>query len=76
MKTTKSQAVLYLYACLLEKGSVEKSEIMDALELSDLTFKRYVSELRSYLMNFSRPEELVYLKKENRYVLRPIRIDF
>ena len=73
MKTTKSQAVLYFYSTLLENGKIEKAEMMSALEINDLTFKRYISELRSYLMNFSRPEELLYVKKENHYVLVPIK---
>lgn len=76
MKTTKSQAVLYLYAMLQENGKIEKNEMMSTLSLNDLTFKRYISELRSYLVNFDRPEELLYVKRENHYVLVPLNPPF
>jgi len=76
MKTNKTQAVLYLYQTLQNDGHIKKTDYMAEMEVSDLTFKRYVSELRSYLMNFSHPEELVYEKKEDYYVLRPISFHF
>jgi hypothetical protein len=69
MKTSKTQAVLFIYENLKEKGQISKADVLSELEISDLTFKRYVSELRSYLMNFNCPAELLYLKKEDRYRL-------
>lgn len=69
MKTSKTQAVLFLYESLKEKGQISKNDMLAELDINDLTFKRYVSELRSYLMNFNCPEELRYLKKEDRYRL-------
>jgi len=76
MKTNKTQAVLFLYQTLQEKGQIKKTDYMAEMEVKDLTFKRYVSELRSYLINFSAPVELVYEKKEDCYVLRSITSPF
>ena len=45
MKTTKTQAVLLMYRMLEEKGYLKKEEVMRQLELSNLAFSRYISEL-------------------------------
>ena len=53
--------------CLLEKGYIKKEDIESALEISDLTFRRYMQELRAYFDNFSLPHKLVYLRDEGIY---------
>ena len=42
MKVSKSQANLYIVLHLFEKWSVNKEEVMPAISISDLTFRRYI----------------------------------
>jgi hypothetical protein len=70
MKTSKSQAVLYLYATLREEGHLKKGEALDKLEINELTFRRYLSEIRCYFGNFDKGEEIDYDKKNDLYVYR------
>jgi hypothetical protein len=70
MKTTKTQAVLLMYRMLEEKGYLKKEEVMRQLELSNLAFSRYISELRCFYMNFDVPEEVIYIKKDDCYYLK------
>jgi hypothetical protein len=72
MKTNKTQAILFLYQSLKENGTIKKNDFLSEIDITDLTFKRYVSELRCYLSNFDQPEELVYVKKNDCYILREI----
>lgn len=72
MKVSKSQAILYIVLHLLEKGSVNKEEVMSAISISDLTFRRYIQEIRAYLINFNEPLELVYNKSSHEYILKKV----
>jgi hypothetical protein len=69
MKTNKCQALLLLYQVLLTKGSFRKKDYLTQVEISDITFKRYVSELRCYFANFEPEKELVYKKSDDTYYL-------
>jgi hypothetical protein len=69
MKTTKSQAVLLRFEIIMNTGTLVKSDFLAKIEISDTTFKRYVSEIRSYLMNFHNDLEIVYRKSEEAYFL-------
>jgi hypothetical protein len=68
MKTNKPQALLYLYEKMTEKGFITKKESMETLEISELTFRRYLSEIRCYFVNFDKGEDIVYDKVKNIYV--------
>lgn len=72
MKVNKVQAVIYIFKMLLEKEKITKSEIQNEIEINDLTFRRYIQELRAYLMNFDEPYELKYTKSEDVYILKRI----
>jgi hypothetical protein len=74
MKTKKSQAVLFMLETLIRNESFTKKEIMEALELNNLSFERYISEIRCYFANFEPSEELIYQKKANTYRLIQIRL--
>ena len=72
MKVNKVQAAIYIFKILLEEGKITKNEVQDKIELSDLKFRRYMQELRAYLVNFDEPYELKYIKTEDAYFLKRI----
>ena len=69
MKVNKTQALLYIYSLLIKEKKIVKSNIMSKLEISDLTFVRYIQELRAYIYNFFTGYEIIYVKKDDMYVL-------
>jgi hypothetical protein len=70
MRSTKCQTILLLYEVLVRRGYFRKEDVLGENQISDPTFKRYVSEIRCFLANFHPEEELVYDKKEDVYRLR------
>jgi predicted DNA-binding transcriptional regulator YafY len=69
VKARKSQALLWMYERLLEKGSLTKEEYFAFFEVSGITYKRYVAELRAYLSNFHPERILFYDRRHRRYVI-------
>lgn len=63
----KTQAVLYMYDTLLKMGSFEREFIEEQLNIGDLTFHRYVEELRAYFSNFYTGYDLIYDRANELY---------
>ena len=72
MKVRKVQAVIYIFKTLLERGFMKKNDIQRKISLQDVAFRRYIQELRAYLVNFNEPYEIVYVKSKDAYFLRNI----
>ena len=72
MKVNKAQALMYLLSLLITNKQISKEDIKNKLEISDLTFRRYMQEIRAYLINFELPYELKYLKSEEIYYLKEL----
>ena len=72
MKVNKAQALMYLLSALITNKNINKEDIKNKLEISDLTFRRYMQEIRAYLINFELPYELKYLKSEEVYYLKDL----
>lgn len=72
MKLSKAEAVLYLYDHFIENHVVIKEETLKAIDVSDLTFRRYMSEIRCYLQEFHPEMEIHYRKGEGVYLFRRI----
>ena len=72
MGLPKSQSSLYIFQRLLENGFIKRSEIISILSVSEVTFRRYIQELRAYLVNFNEPYEIVYNKTEDIYYLQKV----
>lgn len=70
MKISKAQSILRIYTVLLKEQAVDKDKLAQDLSLSDITWNRYLTEIRSYLENFDDSHELVYRRRDNRYVLK------
>lgn len=69
MKVNKSQALMHILSVLIKNGYVDKNDIISRLEINDLTYRRYIQEIRAFLINFDQPYELIYNKREDRYEL-------
>lgn len=69
MKVNKTQAILFMYDVLLQKGTLNKIDIISELEITNLTFLRYIQELRAYFCNFANEYELIYSKEKDHYFL-------
>ena len=70
MKVRKVQAVIYIFKTLLERGSIRKKDIQRVISIQDVAFRRYIQEIRAYLVNFNEPYELVYIKSKDAYFLK------
>ena len=55
---------------LKSTGFINKEDIIEQLEISNLTFKRYMQELRAFIYNFNTQYELIYVRSENKYYLK------
>ncbi len=66
---TKGQTLLYIYNKLESEKVIIKAEIMDECGLTDITFKRYIAEIRAYIKNFESHHEIKYVRKKDIYLL-------
>lgn len=69
MKLVKTQVCLYIYEQLMSKKVIEVSDIKAKFNLEDKTFSRYINEIRSYLYNFYKGKEIIYIRTEKKYKL-------
>ena len=69
MKLVKTQVCLYIYEQLVDGKIIKTREIRNKFGLEDKTFKRYISEIRSYLYNFYKGKGIVYIRSEQAYRL-------
>ena len=69
MKVMKGQGLLYFFNILKEKGRVKKEEIINELEITDLSFWRYIQEIKAFICNFNIPLDVVYDRSNNIYCL-------
>lgn len=69
MKVSKSQGVLYIFNLLLKNHYILKQDIMNDLEISELSFWRYIQELKAFIYNFNLSYEIIYDRGEDKYSL-------
>ena len=70
MHVGKVQAILYIFEQLLKKRSITKGEIQSVISISDVTFRRYIQEIRAFIINFNEPYEIKYIKNDDSYVMK------
>lgn len=70
MKVNKTQAILFMLMTLFNKGKLSRIEVLQEIDISEQTFRRYIQELRAFLFNFNVEENLVYVRTEDRYYLK------
>lgn len=69
MRTTKTQTCLYIYEQLLTVGYVEIDTIYTKFDLQSKTIMRYINEIRAYLSNFYKNQEIKYNRSKRQYYL-------
>ena len=69
MKVGKTQAIVFIYEQLLKNKTISKEDIQNVISISDVTFRRYIQELRAYLVNFNKELEIKFDKKQSQYFL-------
>ena len=69
MKASKSQGMMFILNMLITTGYIKKDNVIDTLEISHLTFRRYIQELRAFYYNYMNNEEIIYDKEKNIYYL-------
>ena len=69
MKVMKGQGLLYIFNMLKNRGYVKKEDIINDLEISELSFWRYIQEIKAFIYNFNLPYELIYDRKNERFYL-------
>ena len=70
MKVNKTQAILFMLMTLFNKGKLSRIEVLQEIDISEQTFRRYIQELRAFLFNFNVEESLIYVRTEDRYYLK------
>lgn len=68
----KTMTALYLTWLLCTQGYFQKEKAMSLNEISQRTFCRAIAEIKTFLIEYNIPKELVYEKKIARYLLRDI----
>lgn len=56
----------------MTKKRFSKEEIQRVISIRDVTLRRYIQELRAYLINFNEPYELIYNRKNDEYYLKKL----
>ena len=69
MKVNKTQATMFILNLLLKNKELSKSDVLDVLDISSLTFSRYIQEIKAYLLNFNIPLEIKYYRYNDKYRL-------
>ena len=69
MKVVKSQGLLFIFEMLKEKGYISKNEVLNALEISELSFWRYIQEIKAFLYNFNMDYDLIFDRIDEVYRL-------
>ncbi len=66
---TKCEAVVLMYTKLVLCGTFSKKEVQEHTKVHDLTFLRYIQDLKKYIKKYLPNRELVYSRKDNCYYL-------
>ena len=71
----KNVSILYIYDKLLNNRYLDKKEVQAELLINDLTFKRYIKDLREYFSFMRKDEEIYYDRDSDLYWLKKKTLD-
>ena len=71
----KNVSILYIYDKLLHTRYLDKKEVQAELLINDLTFKRYIKDLREYFSFMRKDEEIYYDRDSDLYWLKKKTLD-
>ena len=69
MPMKKSIVILRMLDIFLEEGTLTKETILSSVDMSEISFKRYVGELRDYLRYFHPTWQIRFKRSNYTYVL-------
>lgn len=67
---SKAEALLILYTKIIEENEINKDELQTYLGLNNITFYRYIAEIRKFLSHHKPEVELHYRRSNNTYILK------
>ena len=70
MKVNKTQALLFMLITLFEHGKLSRKDILQEIDITEQTFRRYMQELRAFFSNFNIQNNIEYVRQEDIYYLR------
>ena len=70
MLLSKGQALLFIYERFAKEKRVTKASIQDICQISSITFKRYVGEIRGYYAQVHPDYEIIYDRKKDCYLVQ------
>lgn len=71
----KNVSILYIYDKLLNNRYLDKKEVQAELLINDLTFKRYIKDLREYFSFMRKDEKIYYDRDSDLYWLKKKTLD-
>lgn len=71
----KNVSILYIYDKLLNNRYLDKKEVQAELLINDLTFRRYIKDLREYFSFMRKDEEIYYNRDSDLYWLKKKTLD-
>ena len=69
MKVNKSQGLVYIFYMLLMNKQISKNDVLNELNITELSFWRYIQEIKAFVWNFNIPLDVVYDRSNNVYCL-------
>jgi len=69
MESNKAQILLYMYDKLINGCAFSLREITNDFNISERTFRRYISEINCFLANNYRLQQVCYSKEKKGYIL-------
>lgn len=69
MKVNKSQGLVYIFYMLLTNKQISKNDVLNELNITELSFWRYIQEIKAFICNFNIPLDVVYDRSNNIYCL-------
>ncbi len=69
MHFKKTEACLFIYHLLLKKRKLSRNEILADYEISEISFKRYIREIKDFLHDANLPYKIHYSRHEEVYIL-------
>lgn len=69
-KLPKTLVALYMMEIFEQEGHLQKEQIMAKVDMSEVSFKRYIASIRHYLEEFHPTWAIQYKKHGNIYLLK------
>jgi hypothetical protein len=69
LSASKAVVVLWMLETLLEEGTLQKEAVLAKVDISEISYKRYIATIREFLRDFHPTWQIVYKKSRHSYLL-------